>query len=231
MARSNAGGGHGSKVVVDKPVRTGSGSTGIRPSYTNAPGSHFGDHTVDGVSTGYRGPKREDGKSFQPTPFGNEVALNVGPGGCAPAKNRDILSEFGEESSRGRWWAPTSFAKNSLIFGRGLSPRPVGPAFKIASIKDWSSSAFVSFKATSKRKLHMAQEVKYDKSHHAGATPEARIANRQRNSGGEEADTIVKTGDGARRTFHNIHNPGSARKHGSSNPREGDVTGKPRGAA
>jgi hypothetical protein len=125
MARSNAAGGHGSKVVVDKPVRTGSGSTGIRPSYTNAPGSHFGDHTVDGVSTGYRGPKREDGKSFQPTPFGNEVALNVGKGGCgtgrtlygqagsqgthgptnpgaAPAKNRDILSEFGEESSRGR---------------------------------------------------------------------------------------------------------------------------------
>jgi hypothetical protein len=37
----------------------------------------------------------------------------------------------------------------------------------------------------------MAQEVRYDKSHPAGATPEARIANRLRNSGGEEADHIV----------------------------------------
>jgi hypothetical protein len=64
------------------------------------------------------------GRSFQPVKFGNEVALNVGKGGCgtgrtiyktgsqgmqgnvapgnAPAKNRDILSEFGPESSRPR---------------------------------------------------------------------------------------------------------------------------------
>jgi hypothetical protein len=77
----------------------------------------------------------------------------------------------------------------------------------------------------------MAQEVKYRTDHHAGATPEARINNRLRNSGGEEADHIVKTGDGARRTFHNIHNPGSARRHGEVNKGEGDVTGKPRGAA
>ena len=40
----------------------------------------------------------------------------------------------------------------------------------------------------------MAQEVKYNTSHHAGATPEARIANRLRNSGGEEADHIVQKG-------------------------------------
>jgi hypothetical protein len=70
-----------SKNVRQTPIKTGSGSTGIRPSYTNAPGSHFGDHTTDGKSTGYRGPKREDGKSFQPVRFGNEVALNVGKGG------------------------------------------------------------------------------------------------------------------------------------------------------
>jgi hypothetical protein len=75
----------------------------------------------------------------------------------------------------------------------------------------------------------MAQEVKYDKSHHAGATPEARIANRLRNSGGEEADHHAVHGTGPTRTHTNIHNPGSARKHGSSNPGEGDITGKPRG--
>jgi hypothetical protein len=35
----------------------------------------------------------------------------------------------------------------------------------------------------------------------------------------------VKTGTGARRTFHNIHNAGSARRHGNVNPGEGDITG------
>jgi hypothetical protein len=75
----------------------------------------------------------------------------------------------------------------------------------------------------------MAQEVRYDKSHHAGATPEARVANRLRNSGGEEADHIVQKGSGPTRTFHNIHNPGSARQHGGPNKGEGDITGKPRG--
>ena len=72
-------------------------------------------------------------------------------------------------------------------------------------------------------------ETKYNTSHHAGATPEARIANRLRNSGGEEADHITKQGDGPTRVFHNIHNPGSARQHGEGNPGEGSITGKPRG--
>jgi hypothetical protein len=71
-------------------------------------------------STGYRGEQKFSGQNFQPVPFGNQVALNVGPGGCgtgrtlygqagsqgshgptnpgnAPAKNRDILSEFGPD--------------------------------------------------------------------------------------------------------------------------------------
>jgi hypothetical protein len=75
----------------------------------------------------------------------------------------------------------------------------------------------------------MAHEVKYDTSHHAGATPEARISNRLRNSGGEEADHIVQKGSGPTRTFTNIHNPGSARRHGSVNPGEGDIQGHKRG--
>jgi hypothetical protein len=63
----------------------------------------------------------------------------------------------------------------------------------------------------------------------AGATPEARIASRLRNSGGEEADHIVQKGSGPTRTFTNIHHPGSARQHGGPNKGEGDITGKPRG--
>jgi hypothetical protein len=74
----------------------------------------------------------------------------------------------------------------------------------------------------------MAQEVKYNTGHHAGATPEARIANRLKNSGGEEADHSVVHGTGPTRTWTNLHNTGSARRHGTVNPGEGDITGAKR---
>jgi hypothetical protein len=52
-------------------------------------------------------------------------------------------------------------------------------------------------------------ETRYDPKHHAGGTPEARIASRLRNSGaGADPDHMTKEGSGARRTFHNIHEAG-----------------------
>jgi hypothetical protein len=52
-------------------------------------------------------------------------------------------------------------------------------------------------------------ETKYDSKHHAGSTPEARIASRLKNSGaGADPDHMTKEGSGARRTFHNIHEAG-----------------------
>jgi len=66
-------------------------------------------------------------------------------------------------------------------------------------------------------------EVRYRNDH--PSTPEARINKRLRNSGGEEADHIVKTGTGPQRVFHNIHHSGTARKHGSDNPGEGSIDG------
>ena len=47
-------------------------------------------------------------------------------------------------------------------------------------------------------------ELRYNKNHHAGATPEARISNRLRNSGGG-ADVVVHKGDGPTRTITNVH--------------------------
>jgi hypothetical protein len=55
----------------------------------------------------------------------------------------------------------------------------------------------------------MATEVKYDKSHHAGGTPEARTANRLRNSGaGANPNVTIQKGDGPTRTHTNIHHAG-----------------------
>jgi hypothetical protein len=60
---------------------------------------------------------------------------------------------------------------------------------------------------------------------------EETIARRMRNSGGEEADKTIKSGEGVRRVYHNIHLSGSAKQHGADNKGEGDIFGRPRGPA
>jgi hypothetical protein len=71
-------------------------------------------------------------------------------------------------------------------------------------------------------------EIKYDRNHHAGATPEARIANRLRNDGDtKNADVVTQTGNSARRTFHNIHYS-RAQQYGSD-AKGVDINNKPRG--
>lgn len=60
-------------------------------------------------------------------------------------------------------------------------------------------------------------EVRYNKDHHSGSTPEARIAARLRNSGGDGADHTVQSGSGPTRTFTNIHNSRVA-DHGDGGP-------------
>ena len=74
-------------------------------------------------------------------------------------------------------------------------------------------------------------ETKYDTGHHAGATPEARIANRLRNSG----DTVnvqhsVVHGTGPTRTHTNIHHS-RVHSYGADNPGEGNIFGEKRGPA
>jgi hypothetical protein len=71
-------------------------------------------------------------------------------------------------------------------------------------------------------------ETKFHRDHSPSMAE--RINKRGRNSGGEEASTTVKTGEGPTRTFHNLHPSGSAKRHGEVHHGEGDITGKPRGA-
>jgi len=70
-------------------------------------------------------------------------------------------------------------------------------------------------------------EVKTHKDHSSSMAD--RINKRLRNSRGEEADSITKTGTGAQRVYSNLHNPGSARRHGSPNEGEGAIDGTKRG--
>jgi hypothetical protein len=75
----------------------------------------------------------------------------------------------------------------------------------------------------------MACEVKYNTSHHAGATPEARIANRLKNSGDTaNADHHAVHGTGPTRTHTNIDHSRNE-QYGEGHPGEGSITGNKRG--
>lgn len=128
MARSNAGGGAGSRQVVRKPVRTGQGATRIRHAGVAQKGQAQGNHVSGDASgggahsTGYHGINARGGAmgGMGAVPLGNEVALNVGKGGPGtgrttyktgtqqtqgavnpgnPSGRRDILSEYGPDSA------------------------------------------------------------------------------------------------------------------------------------
>jgi hypothetical protein len=117
--KGSGGGGYGSRPHVEKSVRTGTGSRGTRPAGVAQIGNAWGNHATHEGRTDYTGERLHNDRNFQPVPFGNEVALNVkggGPGkgrtvmpaggqgthgavnpGNAPAKNRDILSDYGPD--------------------------------------------------------------------------------------------------------------------------------------
>ena len=60
---------------------------------------------------------------------------------------------------------------------------------------------------------------------------EETIARRMRNSGGEEADKTIKSGEGVRRVYHNIHLSSHQAQHGADNKGEPGVAGQMRGPA
>jgi hypothetical protein len=49
-------------------------------------GQKQGSHVTKGDESSYRGEPLHSGRSFQPVKFGNEVALNVGQGGCGTGR-------------------------------------------------------------------------------------------------------------------------------------------------
>jgi hypothetical protein len=97
------GGGYGSRQHVEKSVRTGSGSHNARPAGTAQIGNMWGDKaTHQKGSTGYTGEKLHGpaARDFQPVPFGNEVALNVGKGGCGTG--RTLYGQSGSQGLHGQ---------------------------------------------------------------------------------------------------------------------------------
>ena len=98
--KGSGGGGYGSRPHVEKPVKTGTGSRSTRPAGVEQIGKSWGDHvTHRGDSTGYTGERLHNDRSFQPVKFGNEVALNVGKGGCGTG--RTLYGQAGSQGTHG----------------------------------------------------------------------------------------------------------------------------------
>jgi hypothetical protein len=126
MANSRSGhrpaGGIASRQHVEKPVKTGSGSKGISEGWVGQRGNKQG-ITHDRESS-YRGEPKFTGKNFQPVKFGNEVALNVGKGGCGTGRT---IHKTGSQDQHGApapgnendKLASTTVASTRLL--RGLS--------------------------------------------------------------------------------------------------------------
>jgi hypothetical protein len=75
-----------------------------------------GDHvtTYGGAGTGYKGERLHNpSKNFNPVPYGNEVALNVGKGGCGTGRTL-----YGQAGSQGTHGAPAP--GNPQPKGRGI---------------------------------------------------------------------------------------------------------------
>jgi hypothetical protein len=119
MAKGSGGGGYGSRPHVEKPVKTGTGSRSTNPGGVGQLGQSQGSHVTRGEESSYRGDPLHSGPSFQPTEFGNAIAARTvckpggsrevkksgsqqqyGSGGPEKPSGRDILGDFGPESSR-----------------------------------------------------------------------------------------------------------------------------------
>jgi hypothetical protein len=94
MRRSGtgSGGGIGMNKNVEPRVRTGTGSRGTHPGGVAQLGQHVGDKATHGnpKGSGYRGEPLHNDRNFNPVPFGNSVALNVGKGG--PGTGREVMA-------------------------------------------------------------------------------------------------------------------------------------------
>ena len=97
MTKGNQG--ISSKNVVDKPVRTGIGSKGVSPGWVGQKGQMQGTHTTNRTDSDYRGEQKFTGQNFQPAPFGNEKALDVGKGGCGTG--RTLYGQAGSQGTHG----------------------------------------------------------------------------------------------------------------------------------
>src|SRR5262249_39687070 len=96
MKGHRPGGGIACKQHVTTPVKTGTGSRGTHPGGVAQLGQHVGDKATHAKATGYRGEPLHNNRSFQPSKFGNELALNCAGNKAKPGCDREVMPSGGQ---------------------------------------------------------------------------------------------------------------------------------------
>jgi hypothetical protein len=112
--RGSGGGGYHSRQHVEKPVRTGSGSRSTNPGGVGQLGQKQGSHITHEGDSKYRGEPLHSGRSFQPVPFGNQVALNVKGGGPGTGRTIHACGSQGLQGSVNPGNPPPNRQRNPL---------------------------------------------------------------------------------------------------------------------
>jgi hypothetical protein len=121
MASNKKGGGSGSKVVTERPVRVGDRARVVNPRAVSQIGQGLGNKATDSAGKtarpaetmyGAREPKGGPGG----VPLGNEVALNVKGGGAGAGRNL-----YGQSGSN-KTYGPTNPGVPGLPSTKGQWP-------------------------------------------------------------------------------------------------------------
>jgi hypothetical protein len=97
LSKGGPGGGHGSKVVVERPVKTGKGAKAAHLGGVSQLGNKVGDHVTHASGTGWRGDPLYAGRGYNPVPYGNEVAAKTT---CGPGGSREVMKS-GQQGTHG----------------------------------------------------------------------------------------------------------------------------------
>jgi len=125
--KGSGGGGFGSRVVTERPIRTGSGSYATTPGYAGQLGQAQGTHVTRGGESNYRGEPMHSGRSFNPTKYGMLVAADL------VLAERCMAKPAAKVCTAGR--IPATRALKAATFSRRTGPRagdaiaaiPIGP--------------------------------------------------------------------------------------------------------
>jgi len=98
MAKGSGGGGYGSRVITERPVKTGSGARAVGAGGVSQLGNKVGSHVTRGEDSSYRGDPFYIVRGLNPTPYGNEVAASTV---CGVGGSRTIYSSGSQSGSSG----------------------------------------------------------------------------------------------------------------------------------
>jgi hypothetical protein len=163
------------------------------------------------------------------------VAKRIGEGGRYGPRQRCMICSKGlvdqHSIDRGSAWHDLRSCESRRRWRRSRHSQERQPrATGFSQSRQSARRTALAYHRVFRPRLQSTKELAMVETRYKSASgPDEIIAKRQRNSGGLEADHTIKSGEGVRRVYHNIHLSGHQAQHGGLNKGEGDIRGATRG--